>query len=87
MVPPNDDCGRTKTELTPFQRWLRFDCNRRRREHTERKRLHPRPPMRPSDFGLTEAEIEREWERLTTAGWSHGEIARVLVDTLTARSP
>jgi hypothetical protein len=41
-------------------------------------------PIGPSTFGLTDAELAREWSRLTTAGWSHGEVALVLVDALIA---
>jgi hypothetical protein len=36
----------------------------------------------PTTFGLADAEVAREWERLTAAGWSPLEIARVLVATL-----
>jgi hypothetical protein len=89
MARPNDDGGPTRTRLTPFQRWLRFDCNRRRREADELRRLYAWTPPPPSDFGLTADELRRHGNTLVLElGWSVAEVRAVLdIDPAVTRCP
>jgi hypothetical protein len=66
---------------TRFRHWRRFDCNRRRREHDELKRLldHSKWNDLPSTFGLGADELRRHANRLVLEqGWSVDEVAQVL---------
>jgi hypothetical protein len=73
--------------LTPFQCWLRFDCNRRRHEHSERKALYPWTPPPRSTFSLDPDELRRHANSLVLEhGWAVAEV-RAVLDVDPARTP
>ena len=87
MARPNDDGGPGRTWLTPFQRWLRFDYNRRRREAAELRQLYPWAPPPPSTFGLEPDQLRRHANDLVLVqGWSVAEVCAML-DIEPARTP
>jgi hypothetical protein len=65
---------------SPFCRWRHFDCNRRRYEHAELKRLlSPASEAEPSTFGLGADELRRHANHLVLEqGWSVAEVVQVL---------
>ena len=77
-IPRRPDNPRPR--LTAFQYWLRFDCNRRRREHAELKRLlsNALDNAEPSTFGLEPDELRKHANNLVACGWSVAEVYAVL---------
>jgi hypothetical protein len=79
VAPAGDDAALRRRVDSPFRRWRLFDRNRRRREHTQLKLLVADSRPAPSTYGLGAVELCAEAARLRAAGWSVGEIRRVLL--------